>query len=377
MEYRFRMIWISAVCAVVATVSLNELVATGKRISHTEADYSGLLTPWQCIGGCGAGGSGGGSSGIKWIGEGVSGGLLELEFLPKANFGRTFSYTVVVPRLTFTPIWNTEVGIALPIGTKISEVQYQTNMSAQTFINGGRGDLSVDFMKNFGSIGQYSIQFGITFPTGQYDAERGPDLGKSILPYSLQMGQGTYSTTLALYYTRDFDNGMSLFDANFNYPFMFRFNKKNQYLETDYKEYKNATENRERFYYKYMIKPYGESDRGDYFPPSISLDAIYAYRGVPKLTQSFQFLFMAPLGVRWIHSYVPTEYNPLPDPDHRAWDLVFSYCLEFSRERFPLFLGTGLPIHDRKDQTGKWDAPDWKNIGNEWIFAFGFKVAMF
>jgi len=104
---------------------------------------------------------------------------------------------------------------------------------------------------------------------------------------------------------------------------------------------------------------------------------MYAYRGAPKLTQSFQLFFMAPCGVRWIPGYIPTLYNPIADPDHRAWDAVLSYGIEFSKERFPLFLGIGMPIHDRKDAVGKWDAPDWGDIGNEWIFAFGFKATMF
>jgi hypothetical protein len=345
------------------------------------------LVPWRSIGGCGAGGSGGGSSGIKWIGEGVSGGLLELEMLPKMNISRTFNYTIAVPRLTFTPFWNTEAGLSMPIGSKTAEVQYQTNMDPATFINGGRGDCTLDFMRSFGSTGQYSLQLGFTFPTGQYDARRGSDLTKSILPQSLQMGQGTYATTLSLYYTRDVDKGMYLFDANFNYPFMLRLDKKNQYIDSDYKAYQNVSENRERFYYRHIVKPYGENDRGGYYPPSLSFDAIYAYRGVPKFVQSFQLFFNAPFGVRWIPSYNPTLYDPRPDPDNRAWDAVISYAIEFSRESFPLFMGIGLPIHDKRGTPGdnvydpspfgEWSAPDWENIGQEWIFALGFKAAMF
>ncbi|MBN2037609.1 MAG: hypothetical protein JW768_12780 [Chitinispirillaceae bacterium] len=345
------------------------------------------LMPWQSIKGCGAGGSGGGSSGIKWIGEGVSGGLVEIEVLPKINFSRTFAYSIAVPRITFTPFWNTEVGISMPLGSKTEEVQYQTNMPFQTVMNGGRGDLTCDLMRSFGSIGQYSVQFGLTFPTGQYDAQRGTDLAKSILPQTLQMGQGLYAAALTLYYTRDVDKGMYLFDANVYYPFMFRFDKKNKYLETDYAAYKTTQENRERFYYPYIIKPYGENDRGGYFPPTLGFDAIYAYRGVPKMVQSFQLFFQVPLGVRWTHYYDPLKYDPRPDPTHRAWDAVLAYAIEFSRDAFPLYLGIGLPVHDRRGTPGediydpapfaKWNAPDWENIGNEWIIAIGFKAAMF
>ena len=102
-------------------------------------------------------------------------------------------------------------------------------------------------MRTFGSQGQYAWQFSLTFPTGQYDAERGPDLSKNILPQNLQMGQGIYSAILGLFYTCDFEQGMLLFNGFFNYPFMMRFDEKNQYLDTDYAAYKDVTENKERF----------------------------------------------------------------------------------------------------------------------------------
>ena len=334
-------------------------------------------TPWQSIGGCGAGGSGGGSTGIKWIGEGVPGGILEVEMLPKLNFGRTFMTLVSVPRLTYTPLYTVELGVSMPIGMKIGQVQHQTNMEPGTFINNGRGDLTLDIMQKFGSIGQYSWQLALSFPTGQWDAARGTDASKSILPQTLQMGRGVYSATLGLFYSFDVEDGMFVFDGFFDYPYMFRIDKKNKFLATDYQAYQNVTENRERFYYRHMLKPYGESDRGDYYPPSVSFDAMYAYRGVPLLTQSFQLFFSAPLGVRWIRSYIPTVYKPIPDPDHRSWDVVLSYGIEFADKRFPLFFGIGLPIHDRRDPIGKWDAPDWESFGQEWIFASGFKTAFF
>jgi hypothetical protein len=335
------------------------------------------LRPWQSIGGCGAGGSGGGSSGIRWVGEGVSGALLEIEVLPKINFGQTFIYSLAEPRLSYRLRWTTELGLSMPIGVKEMEVQYQTNMDQQLVRNGARGDLTGDIRQLFGNLGQYTLQFSLTFPTGQYDAKRGNDLSKNILPQTLQMGRGVYSGTLGLSYTRDTDKGMLLFDGYFSYPFMVRFDKKNQYLATDYRNYANITgATRTRFYYTHWLKPYGESDRGDYYPPSASFDAIYAYRGVPKLVQSFQLFFLAPMGVRWIHSYDPALYDPRPDPDNRAWDLVLGYGVEFSRDILPLFFGVGLPVHAKKDISGKWDAPDWDNMGQEWIIALGFKAAL-
>lgn len=361
----------------IAAIAISILVIKTTFLNNNHDDFGSLATPWQCIGGCGAGGSGGGSNGIKWIGNEMGGSTLRLEVLPKLNFGKNFAYLISAPRLTYHPTYATELGMVMPIGFKIAEVHYRTNLEPQTVVNGGRGDLTLDILQKFGSTGQFSWQAALTFPTGQWDAKRGSDLSKAILPYTMQMGQGVYAATLGLFYTVDAENALFLFDGFFTYPFAVRFDKKNQYLDTDYRHYKNTTINRERFYYRHIIKPYGENDRGDYIPPSLSFDAVYAYRSIPGITQSLQFFYASPLGIRWVHSYVPTEYNPLPDPDHRAWDLVISYGVEFSNNHLPLFLGVGLPIHDRKDPHGIWNAPDWENIGQEWIFAFGVKTALF
>jgi len=342
-------------------------------------------TPWKCIGGCGAGGSGGGSAGIRWVGEGVSGGRVRLECLPKFNIGENFSFLTMAPRLTVNLTWNTEVGLSVPIGYKRADVSYQANMEKRGEENGGSGDVSIDVTRSFGTENQYACQLALTMPTGRYDAA---DQSRSILPQSLQMGQGIYAATLGLSYTRDIDKGMLLFDGYFYYPFALSFTGKNAYIDSDYKAYRDATIFKKRFYY--WFKPYGENDRGGYFPPAINLDGIYAYRGVRKLVQSFQVFFTAPLGVRWMPYYDNTSglYDPRPDPDNRAWDVVVAYGVEFSSDRVPIFLGLGLPIHDKTQPPSPgqefnqkyywmWNGPDWGKIGREYLIAAGFKVALF
>jgi hypothetical protein len=109
-----------------------------------------------------------------------------------------------------------------------------------------------------------------------------------------------------------------------------------------------------------------------------------------KVVQSFQVFFSAPLGVRWMPYYDNTSglYDPRPDPDNRAWDLIVAYGVEFSSDRVPVFLGLGLPIHDRVQTPPNgevfnqkyywtWNGPDWRNFGREYLFALGIKMAMF
>ncbi len=343
------------------------------------------LTPWQCVGGCGTGGSGSRSTGIKWIGDGVGGGAAMLEYLPKINFGRTFAFGSVEPRLTFNPKPNLEIGVSIPVTFASAEVQNDPVFSPQTFNNGGTGDVSADISHKLGDRGQYSWQFALTLPSGRWDERRGPEQAKELLPQKLQMGRGVYAAALRLSYSRDFDRAMALFEGSFNYPFMASLSRKNAYMDSDYQAYQGMTANRERFYYRF--KPYGENDRGGYFPPSVDFDLVYAFRNVPKTVQSFQVFFAAPLGVRWMPSYNPSYYDPVPDPDNRAWEAVLAYGIEFSGERFPLFLAFGLPIHDAPGTPGKdrydakpfakWNGPAWSEFGQEWIMALGFKTILF
>lgn len=344
------------------------------------------LTPWNGIGGCAAGGSGTKTGAIRWIGEETGSGLLQIRVMPSFSIkklSRTFTTT---PRLSFKPHWNSELGLSIPWKAVSAEVQYQSNLQQQIFFNSGIGDLTADISHTFGMNGQFKIHTDVTFPTGTYDEERGTDLSKNILPLNLQMGQGVWSATPAFSYTHDFERSMLILDASFYYPFMVRFDKKNEHLGTDYKTYYNETVNQERFHYKHIVKPYGENDRGDYFPPAINIESDFVLRGVLGVTQSFQFTFNAPLGVRWVHSYNPVIYDPHPDPDHRAWDALLGYGIEIYKFSIPFFFGIGLPIHDSKnnlestyDETPlrKWDAPDWSGLTEEMIVSCGVKASFF
>lgn len=344
------------------------------------------LTPWQSVGGCGASGSGGGATGIKWIGEGVSGGLINVEVLPRYNFGQNFSFLSIPPRVSFKPTWNMEVGITMPFSSKIAEVQYRSNQPANTIITGGFGDLSLDFSRIFGSEGQFDLNFSLSFPTGQFDIKRSAE--QYFVPINLQMGSGVYIAALRFMYTRDIEDGLLLWDGTVTFPFNMRpFTAENKYLDEYFSAYKNEKSN-ERFYYRF--KPYGESDIGDYVPPNVSASFTWAYRGVKEYVHSFGVTFSVPIGVAWIHSEKSGEYNPKPDPDHKAWQALLTYGLEFSREKFPVFIGIGLPINDRKPSAGeiaideydpdpmkKWNAPDWNDFMKQWILAVGIKAAMF
>ena len=129
------------------------------------------LTPWASIGGCGAGGSGGGSSdGIKWIGNHVGGGLIDVEAMMKLSGGENFVNYSMPLRLSGKPFQNITAAITIPlINFKAAEVQYQSNREPEYRKTGGFGDISFDVSKSFGAVGQFSLMLSLSIPTGQYD----------------------------------------------------------------------------------------------------------------------------------------------------------------------------------------------------------------
>ena len=88
---------------------------SGSRV--TENAFANL-TPWQCVGGCGAGGSGGSAADVKWIGQGQTGGLIDAEVMGSLTLGQNYEYKQVKTRLSMKPTWTTNLGLTIPIVSK-------------------------------------------------------------------------------------------------------------------------------------------------------------------------------------------------------------------------------------------------------------------
>ena len=344
-----------------------------------------VATPWQSIGGCGAGGSGGGSGdGIKWIGQGVSGGYLEVEAFTKYTVGQNFTGVSFTPHLSIKPTWSTKFGVSVPWMSHSGEVQYRSNQIPADRTTGGVGDVSFDFSKTIGSGGAASLSASLTIPTGQYDIKRGTDSGKELLPSSFQKGSGLYSLTLGWDYSRDTDKGIWLYGLSYTHPFaMHLISGENEFNDSYWKDIEHKGDR-----FEYRFKPYGENDLGAYTPPSVGGSIAYGYRGRPGIVQSFGVNFSVPLGVAWINSEKVGTYDPRPDPDHQAWSVAFAYGIEFSNSDFPVFFAISLPLHDKSNAADpeneydespmrKWDAPDWSDFGQQWTIAVGIKGSFF
>jgi hypothetical protein len=351
------------------------------------------LMPWTSVGGCGAGGSGGGGGGAKWVGKGVTGGLLDVQLMYSNSIGQNFFNNSFSTRLSMKPRWDTQIGLSIPMVSKISEFQPQSIFEPKYFITGGLGDVSLDISQNIGMEGQYSLGLALCLPTGQYDIKRGPDAKKEFMSTGLQKGTGMYNASLSFGYSKDVEDGIWLIDCSYSNPFNMKlFSGKNQYLDDYFTQFKDSTSN-PRFYYHF--KYYGENDLGDYTPPSANASIYYGYKGIEGYMHSWGVTFGVPFAVAWIHNELlngtTTAYKPRPDPDHKAWSATLNYGMEVSKPKFPLFFAVCLPIHDKSNpeaisepdlkkqlqKFAQWDPPDFKDFLQQWTLAVGIKSTMF
>ncbi len=375
----------------------NTRTDTAARVADVSAGVALPAMPWRSVGGCGAGGSGGGGGGIKWIGEGVHGGLkdMQLKTMIKIDNGQNFQNHTLENRFSFKPRYSTTVGLTLPYVSKHGSVQPTTLVPEKYHRSGGTGDLTLDVSQALGMTGLYSFAFSLTMPTGQYDIKRGDDKTTKILPKGMQKGGGIYNVSLSLSRTIDTDDGMWMLDASFSHGFNMKpVSGENEFMDeyfADYTHYQDSSDDveaKEHFYYRF--KPYGENDLGDYTPPSVSASVYFADRSHENFMQSGGLSFSFPLDVAKIHSEdyngVNTRYQPRYDPDHQAWSLTFSYGIEFKNGDFPVFLGASCPLHDKANAPEKdedvqlwklWNTPDLQDFPQQLTIAAGMKVAFF
>ena len=378
----------------ISLAGIATLLFVSLRQQCNDTDFSSInasMIPWASIGGCGAGGSGGGGGGgAKWVGRGVSGGLLDIQLMMSDAIGQNFEFKTFSSRFSMKPTYTSTLGLSLPIVAKSGVLQPMSNIPASTENTGGLGDISVDYSTNIGLEGEYSVSLALSLPTGQSDIKRGTDNESKVLPSSLQKGSGMYSATMGLSYSKDFDDAMLLFDASYSHPFMLSFSGKNQFFPKPAFELDSCSAaDRSRF--EYWFKPYGENDLGGFTPPSVSASVFYGYKGEELYTYSFGATFSAPLGVAWNPSYRPGAYDPRPDPDFKCWTASLNYGMEFTSSKYPIFIGVSLPFHDKTNPPDanitsqqydpsvvyKWDGPDFKSMLQAWSFSIGMKATLF
>jgi hypothetical protein len=178
------------------------------------------LASWGNVGGCGAGGGAGGGTGgcPKWVGRGVSGGLLDVQTqacpgLAKGNVFNTFNTRFGTSALFQK--WS--FGLTVPLLYKIGDVQVPTSTLGVTNEEqaqiAGFGDIGLEITRKLGITNSHMVTLTINAPTGSYDAIR----QGVFLPPQLQLGSGVLGLSGLYEYTMDRDWGFMLFGANAGY----------------------------------------------------------------------------------------------------------------------------------------------------------------
>ncbi|MCK5798969.1 MAG: hypothetical protein KAI47_17375 [Deltaproteobacteria bacterium] len=202
------------------TMSLSSPTSCDERDMVRLASLPRPLASWGDIGGCGAGGGAGGGIGGcgKWIGRGVTGGLVDLQtqLCPSLAKGNSFNtFTTRMGTSALFQKWN--FGVNVPLLFKIGNVSVPTGtlgvFNDESALMVGFGDLSLEITRKLGITNAQSITLTLAFPTGAYDAIR----EGVFLPSHLQLGSGVLGITGQYEYTVDRDWGLMIFGGNASY----------------------------------------------------------------------------------------------------------------------------------------------------------------
>jgi hypothetical protein len=178
------------------------------------APYS--FTPWAAIGGCGAGGGAKGGAAIEWMGQGVSGGYVDIELMPsftstpKMPGGSIVeSQSVAIPFTVYSHLSNYTIGLILPFQSITS------SMAPGAISTTGLGDITLSISKPLGVENQYTLTSSFALPTGRYDIFHDAD-NAPLVASAGQIGTGVLSATLSLNRTKDKEWGLYLLGIEYS-----------------------------------------------------------------------------------------------------------------------------------------------------------------
>ena len=214
-----------------------------------------LLKPWEAVGGCGAGGGSGAGASIDWIGQGVSGGYVDFQFMP------SFSATSKVPGSSITesksltlPITATIHIRSLALGITVPFKSATCSKEPGTISTTGLGDISLSLSRPLGTENQFSLSVGLSLPTGRYDIFQ--DGSTDFVAAPGQMGTGVLSANGSLSLTKDKDWGLYIFGIDYSAGLFYKkgveftYDTDMQHHMTDKHTLAYAREGQEPFAYK-------------------------------------------------------------------------------------------------------------------------------
>ncbi|MDB5105919.1 MAG: hypothetical protein JWP91_3608 [Fibrobacteres bacterium] len=183
---------------------------------------------WSNIGGCGSSGGGAAAGAGKWVGRGVTGGLVDLEILSNHTLGGDYLYSATAGSFTFHQPSHPNYTAGLSLAWKSNSFEYEGYKVAEDLtsrmdrVAGGFSDLGLSFNRIFGNENEHSLGVSASLPTGQHDIKRLHFKGQNIEPDDVrwmnpfvQPGSGLYSLGLSYEWTKTKDWGLLVFGGSY------------------------------------------------------------------------------------------------------------------------------------------------------------------
>ena len=176
------------------------------------------LVWWDNIGDCGVGGGSRPAAGAaRWIGRGVTGGIIDLEILLSQSVGNDYVYENLNPKISYNISERNILSAAIPFTTKDGAYKI-TDVPLRERV-GGLGNVSFEYKRKFGQTNAGNLIVSLGVPTGKYDHRREWEesgvLNNMYVVPDLQTGNGLYNLSLGTQYTINKDWGMILFGGSY------------------------------------------------------------------------------------------------------------------------------------------------------------------
>lgn len=169
------------------------------------------VTPWASVGGCGTGSSptSGSGSGLRWVGQGVTGAIVDVELMASRTVNTsqevssdekntsllTRDMLALSPVITWRPGQN-DIALSLP---------YRVNESSQFGSVAGLGDIGLSATRSFGMTGVFSATAVVSAPTG---GNRLYSRSDDLFAPDMQLGSGVFGAGLEVGMDLDRDWGI-------------------------------------------------------------------------------------------------------------------------------------------------------------------------
>ncbi len=171
------------------------------------------LASWGNIGGCGVSGAATSSGGVKWVGRGVTGGLVDVQCILSQNmFPDGAQQSTFSTRLGTSIGYKWLVAATVPFRYNVEEVFDGDISKGDTYLP-GFGDISLELTRKLGITNAHTVTLSLSIPAGAHDAVR----KGVVLPQRMQLGSGVMSVSGVYEFTRDFDWGPMIFGGNVFY----------------------------------------------------------------------------------------------------------------------------------------------------------------